>query len=100
MTWTGPNSWLLYALGNDSGTFVTEPMIYKASGNYIDIGCNGQGNAPYKEGNPIDVTIGGKFMDRYPLVPSESQRISYKDVNNGPVQIEVRMLSRSWPPRG
>ena len=47
MTWTGPNNWLLYALGNDAGTFVTEPMIYKTSGNYIDIGCNGQGNAPY-----------------------------------------------------
>jgi S-layer homology domain len=47
MTWTGPNNRLLYALGNDTGTFVTEPMIYKTSGNYIDIGCNGQGNAPY-----------------------------------------------------
>lgn len=47
MTWTGPNNWLLYALGNDAGTFVTEPMIYKTSGNYIDIGCNSQGNAPY-----------------------------------------------------
>jgi hypothetical protein len=88
MTWTGPNNWLLYALGNDTGTFVTEPMIYKTSGNYIDISCNGQGNAPYKEGDPIDVTIGEIFMDRYSLAPSESQRVSYKGVNSGPVQIK------------
>ena len=47
MTLTGPNNRLLYALGNDTGSFVTEPMIYQASGDFIDISCNGEGNAPY-----------------------------------------------------
>ena len=48
MTWMGPENWLLYALGNDTGTFVTNPMIYKTSGNSVEIGCRGQGNAPYE----------------------------------------------------
>jgi hypothetical protein len=56
MTWTGPNNRLLYALGNDTGTFVTEPMIYKTSGDSIDISCNGQGNAPYTINNFSDVS--------------------------------------------
>jgi len=49
MTWTGPNNRLLYALGDSAGTFVTDPMIYKTSGDYIDISWNGQGSAPYDQ---------------------------------------------------
>jgi len=47
MTSNGPKNWLLYSLGNDTGTFITDPMIYKTSGNFISVNCNGQGNAPY-----------------------------------------------------
>ena len=55
MTWAAPNNWLLYALGDSNGVFITDPMIYKMSGEHINISCNGQGNAPYE----IISTIGG-----------------------------------------
>ena len=39
---------LFYALGNSTGTFVTQPMLYISSSNKIYTSFNGQGNAPLK----------------------------------------------------
>jgi hypothetical protein len=39
---------LYYALGDSTGIFLTDPMIYKKSGREIDGGWNGQGNAPFE----------------------------------------------------
>jgi hypothetical protein len=58
MTWAAPNSRLLYALGDSHGMFITDPMIYKMSGEHINIGCNGQGNAPYEIISAIRGNVG------------------------------------------
>jgi len=49
MTWvdgdTGQN--LFYALGDSAGAFITPPMFYKQSSDYIATSYNGQGNVSY-----------------------------------------------------
>ena len=49
MTWDmqSNHNHLYYALGDSTGTFLTAPMPYKTSNDYIEISGNGQGNAPY-----------------------------------------------------
>ena len=55
MTWTaGDNNSLIYALGNSAGAFITPPMLYKTSADYIDISWNGQGNVPYSLPDGVD----------------------------------------------
>ena len=88
MTWAALDHVLLYALGSSTGSFLTQPMQYKTSGYYVDVSLNGQGNAPYEEGDPLEVKIGGVVKGTYGLLPSESRRVSYAGVNNGPVSIE------------
>jgi hypothetical protein len=58
MTWAAPNNSLLYALGDSNGRFMTDPMIYRMSGDHINIGCNGQGNAPYEIISAISGNVG------------------------------------------
>jgi len=49
MTWVGEykHTKQLYALADSNGTFLTAPMVYRNSGDSIDVSWNGQGNAPY-----------------------------------------------------
>jgi hypothetical protein len=79
-----------YALADSAGTFLTLPMMYRESDKRVEVSWNGQGNAPYKGGSPVDVTIAGAPVGIHPTLPGESQRVSYPEVNNGPVKIESR----------
>ena len=92
MTWTTeqPYNTSYYALGDSTGNFVTPPMIYKMSGNFVENSHNGQGIAPYEGGNPIEVNIGGVVRGSYGLIPTESRRVSYQGLNNGPALIESK----------
>jgi hypothetical protein len=79
MTWAAPGNWLLYALGDSTGTFITDPMIYKTSGDYVDIGCSGQGNAPYEIFSTINGNVG---------IPGVT--LSYTDGTSKTVQADSR----------
>src|SRR5690606_14435841 len=47
MTWA-PNSYRLsYAVGDSSGAYLTDPMVYHTTGEYIHVNGNGQGSAPF-----------------------------------------------------
>jgi hypothetical protein len=86
MTW-GSEKKLFYALGDGtSGGFITSPMPYRVSPFYLEVSQNGEGNAPYQVGDPVDITVAG-VLNAYSLVPTESQRLSYKGLNAGPVQV-------------
>ena len=53
MTWVGGNyNKLFYALGDSTGAFLTDPMPYYASWDYIDTSWGGVGTAPY-QGSPV-----------------------------------------------
>jgi hypothetical protein len=55
MTWIDWSSQNLhYALGDSSGTFLTSPMYYKSSSDYVQVSFNGQGVAPLP-----DITLSG-----------------------------------------
>jgi hypothetical protein len=84
MTWSSDTK-LFYALGDSAGAFVTLPMPYGTNPTN-QLNRNGEGSAPYEVGYPVDITVGGA-LNAYSLVPTESQRLSYKGANAGPVQI-------------
>ena len=47
MTWVADQySKLFYALGNSSGAFLTDPMVYHTNGEYINVNWHGQGSVP------------------------------------------------------
>jgi hypothetical protein len=86
MTWSGDGK-QFYALGDDTGAIVTPPMPYvMSSSDLLYLIVNSQGNAPYQAGTPVDITVAG-VSNTYSLIPTESQRLGYKSVNAGPVQV-------------
>jgi hypothetical protein len=49
ITWVADHySKLFYALGDSSGAFLTDPMVYHTNGQYINVNWHGQGSAPYE----------------------------------------------------
>jgi hypothetical protein len=55
MTWDGGDGKQFYALGDSTGSVVTQPMSYRTSSSYVHTGRNGQGNAPYSSYTFADV---------------------------------------------
>jgi hypothetical protein len=58
MTWVaGQYNKLFYALGNSSGAFLTEPMVYHTNGDYIHVNWHGQGSAPLSGNEPTPPSV-------------------------------------------
>jgi hypothetical protein len=88
MSWQDGSTYqtLVYALGDISGNYLTQPMPYKTSSTFIDASENGQGIAPF--GNKVDINIGNSLMGRYEIPPKYSLVQSYTAVQNGPVKVK------------
>jgi hypothetical protein len=52
-----PATNMYYAMADDTGTFLTEPMIFWSSADGIDTNNNGQGNAPQIDLPPTPTTL-------------------------------------------
>jgi hypothetical protein len=62
MTWVEDFYKLSYAVGDSSGAYLTDPMVYYTTGEYIYVNRNGQGSAPFSpETAPTFVDVGTDY---------------------------------------